>query len=142
MPRHNDNTSTLDRRQLLALGFPFFFWRKRSIRLEGAKFDIVRRGRSTRRYIHVHGNEETARQILRAHMKTHSGIAYLIDGDKRNVPVDGGLLDPNRMFSRAGAERNLRTLNPSWSAEQIGAALDRGRDRLVRALLPGNGGLP
>jgi hypothetical protein len=144
LPRHNDNISTLDRRQLLALGFPFFFWRKRSVRLEGAKFDIVRRGRSARRYIHVHGNEQTARQILRAHMKTHSGIAYLIEGDKRNVSVEGGLLDPNRMFSRAGAERNLRTLNPSWSAGQIAAALDkldRGREPLVRALLPANGGL-
>jgi hypothetical protein len=141
--RHYDNTSGLSRRQLLALGFPFFFWRKRRIRLEGAKFDIVRRGRSTRRYIHIHGNEETARQILRAHMKTHAGIAFLIEGERRNVSVDGGILDPNRMFSRPGAERSLRTLNPNWSAEQIGAALDkldRGRDRLVRALLPGNGG--
>jgi hypothetical protein len=144
LPRHYDNTSGLDRRQFLALGFPFFFWRKRSIRLEGAKFDVVRRGRSTRRYIHVHGNEETARQILRAHMKTHSGIAYMIQGDKRNVPADGGMLDPNRMFSRAGAERNLRTLNLSWSAGQIGAVLDkldRGRERLVGALLPVKGGL-
>lgn len=144
MPRKYDNTSSLDRRQLLALSFPFFFRRKRSIRLEGAIFDIVRLGRSTRRYIHVHGNEETARQILRAHMKTHSGIAFLIEGSQRNVSVNGGMLDPNRMFSRPGAERNLRTLNPSWSVEQIGAALDkldRGRDRLVRALLPRNGGL-
>jgi len=93
LPRKYDNTSKLDRRQFLALGFPFFFWRKRSIRLEGAKFDIVRRGRSTRRYIHIHGNEETARQILRAHMKTHFGIAFLIEGSKRNVPLNGGILD-------------------------------------------------
>ncbi len=133
-----------DRRQFLAAGFPLFFWRRRTIRLEGARFDILRRGHSSRRYLHVHGNEETSRQILRVHIRTHSGIAYLIQGDKRNVPVDGGSLDPNRMFSRAGAERNLRSLNPAWSAGQITAVLnklDRGRGHLVRALLPPGGGL-
>ena len=139
-----DHTASLDRRQFLALGFPFFFWRRRSVRLLGARFDIVRRGHSTRRYLHIHGNEQTARQTLREHMKTHSGIAYLIAGDRRNVDADGGALDPNRMFSRAGAERSLRSLNPAWSGEQIAAVLDkldRGRERLVRALLPPGGGL-
>jgi hypothetical protein len=125
------------------MAFPFF-WRRRSVRLEGARFRILRHGSSTRRYIHVHGNEETARQVLRAHMKTRSGIAYMVEGSKRNVPAESGQLDPNRMFSRAGAERNLRTLNPSWSAEQMRAMLDkldRGRGRLISALLPPQGGL-
>ena len=144
MHRKYDNTPGLDRRQLLALGFPFFFWRRRRIRLDGATFDIVRHGRSSRVFLHIHGNEETARQVLRAHMQTHSGTACMIEGAKRNVPAGGGVLDPNRMFSRAGAERNLRTLNPSWSAQQIASVLDkldRRRERLVRALLPRNGGL-
>jgi hypothetical protein len=144
LPSTYDNTRELDRRQFLAIGFPFFFWHRRSIRLDGAKFRILRRGRSARRYVHIHGNEETARQVLREHMRQHSGVAYLIEGDKRNVPAGAGRLDPNRMFSRQGAERNLRSLNPSWSSEQIGAvldSLDRGREHLVRALLPPPGGL-
>src|SRR5712671_6085848 len=68
----------------------------------------------------------------------------MIEGDKRNVPADGGALDLNRMFSRAGAQRNLRSLSPGRSAAQIGAVLDkldRGSDRLVRAVLPRSGGL-
>ncbi len=134
----------MDRRQWLALGFPFFFWRRRGVRLEGARFEIIRHGRARRVFLHIHGNEETARQVLRAHMKTHSGTAYLIVGDKRNVPAGPGVLDPNRMFSREGAQRNLRTLNRHWSDDQISVVLDkldRGRDRLVRALLPQGGGL-
>jgi hypothetical protein len=43
------------------------------------------------------------------------------------------------MFSRAGAEANLKTLNPEWTEEQLSAALavlDHGRPHLVKALLP------
>ncbi|HTM48161.1 MAG TPA: hypothetical protein VL285_05760 [Bryobacteraceae bacterium] len=141
---HSSYDNTLDRRQWLALGFPFFFWRKRGIRLEGARFEILRHGAARRVFLHIHGNEETARGVLRAHLKTHTGTAYLIRGDKRNVPADSGQLDPNRMFSRDGAQKNLRALNKTWSEEQIRSVLDkldRGRERLVRALLPANGRL-
>ena len=50
-----------------------------------------------------------------------------------------GQMDPNRMFSRAGAEANLKTLNPEWTGEQLSAALavlDHGRTHLVKALFP------
>ena len=43
------------------------------------------------------------------------------------------------MFSDVGAEKNLRTLNPNWSADQIRRAVERlARDRpgFVRRLLP------
>lgn len=120
------------------------FFRRKTIALEGARFRILRHG-GKRRYLHIHGNEPTARETLIAHLARHSGTAYLIESQDRNVPIGrGGKLDPNRMFSRAGAEKNLRLLNPAWSGEQIRAALDsldRGRERLVRALLPPHGGL-
>lgn len=134
------------RREFLAFGlsgFPFF-WRKPKVaRLAGAEFDIVRRGRSPRRYLHVHGNEETARRTLRALMTRVDGVALLVRGSERNVPILGGRLDPNRMFSRVGAEANLKRLNPGWSADQLTRALDlldRGRGKLLAALLPPPGG--
>jgi hypothetical protein len=120
------------------------FLRPKHIELAGARFRITRYGHSKRRYLMIHGNEETARAVLTAHIRSHEGIAYIVEGHTRNVPVEGGLIDPNRMFSRVGAEANLKKLNPDWPPERIAAALavlDRGRDKLVRALFPPAGGL-
>jgi hypothetical protein len=120
------------------------FLRPKHIELAGARFRITRYGHSKRRYLMIHGNEETARAVLTAHIRSHEGIAYIVEGHTRNVPVEGGLIDPNRMFSRVGAEANLKKLNPDWPPERVVAALaalDRGRDKLVRALFPPAGGL-
>ena len=60
------------------------------------------------------------------------------------MAIDGGEIDPNRMFSRTGAEASLKSLNPSWDQTRIAAALavlDRGRERLVQAFFPPPGGL-
>jgi len=131
------------RRQFLAFGwFPFF--KPKHIGLAGARFRIVRNGSSKRRYLRVHGNEETARLVLERHMNTHEGIAYIVENPVREVMAEGLKLDPNRMFSRVGAEANLRTLNPNATADQVAralAALDRGREKFVRALTPPVGGL-
>jgi hypothetical protein len=131
------------RRQMLAAAwFPFF--RPRHIALAGARFRILRNGHSRRRYLVIHGNEETARAVLERHMRTHDGVAYIIEGATRNVLVEGLLLDPNRMFSRAGAEVSLRRLNPEAEEPALVRALnrlDRGREHLVRALTPPPGGL-
>jgi hypothetical protein len=135
--------SPLSRRELVyGSWFPFF--RPKHVELAGARFRIVRYGRSKRRYVVIHGNEETARQVLTAHMRAHQGIAHVIEGQTRHVPIEGGQIDPNRMFSRIGAEASLRRLNPEWDAGRIGKALsvlDRGRERLVKALFPPPGGL-
>lgn len=136
-------TTDWSRRQFLVFGWiPFL--RPRHIRVAGARFRILRHGHSARRYLFIHGNEETARAVLTGFMKSHDGIAYLIESHTRNVPIDSGEIDPNRMFSPAGAEASLKSLNPAWSAAQIDAALgtlDRGRDHLLRALLPPDRGL-
>jgi hypothetical protein len=105
---------------------------------------VLRRGHSTTRYLVIHGDEETAREVLAGHMRTHPGTAYIVAGHERNVAIASGRLDPNRMFSREGAEKSLRRLNPGWEAEQLRAALDlldRGRERLAGALTPPPGGL-
>jgi hypothetical protein len=133
------------RREVLHSGlwwFPFF--RSRRIRLAGARFRIERYGNSKRRYVVIHGNEETARQVLLKHMQSREGVAYIVESRTRNTPIEGGQIDPNRMFSRVGAKANLERLNRDWTAAQIARALDvldRGRERLVRALLAPGGGL-
>lgn len=133
----------MNRRELLFVGLPFFR-RGGGLRLAGARFQVLRNGHAPVRYLHIHGNEPTAREVLTAHMRTHQGSAYLIAGDKRNVPAGPGVIDPNRMFSREGADKNLRLLNPGWTNGQLREVLDlldRGRERLLRSLLPHDGGL-
>ena len=139
------DSRNLSRRELLVAGwFPFFFWRKRKARIGEAKFEIIRHGSDRRRYIWIHGNEQTARQVLRSHMKQAEGRAFLVESTERYVPLNGGKLDPNRMFSRVGAERNLRTVNPNWTPEQMNHALDlldRDRAKFVKTIMPKDGRL-
>ena len=135
--------NAVSRRELLAFGwFPFFH--RKHIHLAGARFRIIRNGHSKRRYLVIHGDEETARAVVLRHMEAHEGIAYVIESRTRNVPIDSGMIDPNRMFSRAGAEKNLKTLNADWTPQQVDAALntlDHGREHLVKALFPPHRGL-
>jgi hypothetical protein len=114
------------------------------VRLAGIRFEIVRRGEDRRRFIWIHGDEQTASSVLREHMRSTSGRAFLIDSNTRNVALAGCQIDPNRMFSRAGAEKSLRSLNPHWTDEQIARALDaldRGRDGFLEKILPRGGRL-
>ena len=136
----------VSRREFLAAaGIPWFPWfRKHHISLAGARYRITYNGRGKRRYLLIHGNEETARIVLERHIQTHSGVLYETENHTRNIPILDGEIDPNRMFSRVGAAANLKRLNPAWTPDQIESALrilDRGRDKLVRALLPPPGGL-
>ena len=133
------------RRDFLAFGIggTLFGWlpwfRPKRIGLAGAEFRIVRRKHARRHYLLIHGNEETAREVLTAYMETQPGVAFIIESRTRNVPIYSGKIDPNRMFSRAGAEANLRKLNPSWTEAEIESALrqlDHGREKLLHALLP------
>ncbi len=133
-----------DRRQFLGsfLG-ALLFWRPRDRRkLAGIEFHRIRNGRDRRRYLLIHGDEQTARQVLTAHMRTAKGTAYLVQNTTRNVPFHTGELDPNRMFSRDGAERNLRLLNPLWGDAQFLNGLlilDRKRHEIFDSVLPDEG---
>jgi len=112
--------------------------------LAGIPFEVIRNGKSKRRYLLIHGDEQTAREVLREHMKTHPGIAHLVMSEERLVPVPGGKIDPNRLWSREGAEKNLKRVNPEWTEAQITAELDRlykERGKLIDAILPPEDGL-
>jgi len=129
---------------LLGAWIPFFSFFRRSISIGGQKFRIIRRGEDWRHYLWIHGNEQTAKQVLVEHMKTHDGRAFLVENDKRNIPIQGGVIDPNRMFSSIGAEKNLRKLNPNWSGAQVQSALkklDRDRGHFLKMVLPKPGQL-
>lgn len=128
------------RRSFLFL--PFFH--RHYLTWAGIRFRVRRYGHGSRRYLFIHGNEATARKVLEIHMETHPGIAYLITNSERNAPIDGGLFDPNRMFSREGATANLRKLNPDWTPDRMAAAaefLEHGAQRLVKHLIPPHDGL-
>ena len=135
------------RRELLIYGSLFGwipFFRPHRVDVAGARFRIIRNGESHRRYLMIHGNEETAREVLTDHMRAHQGIAFVVEGHTRNVPVAGGVIDPNRMFSRVGAEASLRKLNPEWGDAQVQAALgalEHGREKLLHDLMPPEDGL-
>src|SRR5208283_2283201 len=138
------------RRDFVALSVvgPLVGWtpwfRPKEFALGDVRFSIVRNRRSTRRYVLLDGGQDSARQLLLRHMESKRGTAYLIEGTAREVEIGGGKLDPNRMFSRAGAEASLRSLNPAWKDAQIAAALDlldSQREKLLDAFFPPDRGL-
>jgi hypothetical protein len=147
--RPGDSGASRDfsRRNFLAfsVGSTLFGWlpwfKPKRIALAGAEFQILRTKHPKRHYLLIHGDEETARQVLLDHMESHGGIAYVIESRTRDVPIDSGKIDPNRMFSRAGAQANLQQLNPHWTQEQMNDALDlldEGREKLLKAFFPGD----
>ena len=109
----------------------------------GVRFRALRNGRrSPRRYLVIHGDEDTARDVLLAHLGAVDGAGLVVTGKTRHVVVRGLELDPNRMYSRAGADASLRKLNPGASeARVLGtlAWLDRRREKLLKTLTPGRG---
>jgi len=50
------------------------------IELGWIKFKVVKKGNSDRRYIWLHGDEQTARMALENHMKLNLGTAFFIQG--------------------------------------------------------------
>ena len=93
------------RRHLLAgLGVAFLASERAEARSRyaGIRFQRLanRVNGSSKRYLLIHGNESTARQVLTEHMKDEGrGVAYLVENTTRYVAFGGGRLDPNRMFS-------------------------------------------
>jgi len=130
------------RRTFLLAGLPWFSHPYDD--LAGVRFRVLSHGRSHRHYLWIHGNETTARDVLQAHLKTAKGKAWLTTSPDRNVRIAGLEIDPNRLWSREGAERNMRRLNTSATETQVQDVLnrlDRGRDRFLHRLLPPAQGL-
>ncbi len=117
---------------------------KKPLSIGGIRFDVEKNGRSKRRYLHIHGNETTARDVLKEHVKFRKGLYFFVVSDKRNVQVGDCLIDPNRMFTGAGARMSLERWNKTQSPAQIDAALTllaKDRDAFVKAVTPPKGGI-
>lgn len=121
-----------------AFGFPWFFHRHYT-RFCGVRFHVIRHDHGPHRYLRIHGDETTADEVLAAWMKDHRGTAYSVTNQQRNVEVLGLRIDPNRFFSRVGAEKSLRNLNHEATDQQIARVLDfldRDRPALLERLIP------
>lgn len=119
-------------------------FRNRRVRVGSVRFRIEKRGNRNRRYIHIHGNETTARTVLHQHFSATEGEAIFVETGTRAIRVEGLLIDPNRMFSRIGAEASLERLNPDASQARIDRALrrlERDLPALLASVLPNEGGL-
>lgn len=115
----------------------------KSLQMAGIGFDVIGHGRSKHRYLHIHGNESTARDVLREHMKSFKGQAFLVQSDKRMVPVGECVIDPNRMYTAVGARKSLERWNKDKTPTQFDAAmalLARDREQFVKAVSPPKGG--
>ena len=76
------------------------FFLSNDLSISEISFKVIKKGSSDRRFIWLHGDEQTARMALDDHMSNGQGIAYYIKNDKtREVLVSGGLIDANRIFS-------------------------------------------
>ena len=132
-------------RLILALWLCWTLTGCRKQRIGGIEFRKITHGRTdTRRYLHVHGNEATARDVLVEHMKTFRGTAFLVKSQQRMAPLGALRIDPNRMFSETGARANLYRFN-SWPAEAYVQSalhlLEKDRHKFLDKILPTPGGL-
>lgn len=135
----------VSRRDAIASGLAWFpFGRRNHVTMAGIRFRAIRNGSGTRSYLHIHGNEATARQVLSEHLSRVKGVGWFVESDRRLVDFRAGRIDPNRMFSSEGALTNLRRLNPEWNeARYINGVLklEKERHKLLEPLLPKRGGL-
>jgi hypothetical protein len=132
---------SIDRRSVLFGWIPWLYHKPTEV-LSGVEFRVLRYAHSPRRYLVIHGDEDTARDVLTTYMYDHDGVAYIVTGKTREVEIRGAKIDPNRMFSREGAERSLKSLNPSIDPEQVVDVLgylDDEREKLLKRLIPPKG---
>jgi hypothetical protein len=132
----------IDRRSILLGWIPGIFHRN-NLALSGVQVRVFRYAHSPRRFLVIHGDEDTARDVLTTWMYDHDGVAYVVTGKQRNVEILGLKIDPNRMFSRAGAEASIRAQNPNPDPQKVDALLawlDRQRQKTLKHLIPPKGG--
>ena len=114
------------------------------IHMAGIEFKVLQNGESGRRFIWLHGDEQTAKMALERHMKTNKGKAFLVTGIVRELDFFGGIIDPNRIFSSDGAKANIQKYNRKWSRSKKKETLEKinsDRPEFLSQILPKNGGL-
>ena len=124
---------------LSGVGIDDDFRYQSNLTLAGIPFEVIGDGKSQNRYIWLHGDEETARMALEYHMQYYSGLAFFIKSKTREVPFKSTIIDPNRIFSRAGAYKALRKFKPDWSKSSLQNALDvieDDRKLFLEAIMP------
>ena len=115
-----------------------------TVQIAGIEFKVIQNGDGDRRYIWLHGDEQTAKMALENHMKSSEGTAFLVQGIVREADFFGGIIDPNRIFSSEGAKANIQKYNRRWSREKKAETLEiinRNRGLFLEKILPPNGGL-
>ena len=83
---------------LLASIYIFASNQNNKIQIASIQFKVIQNGDSDRRYIWLHGDEQTARIALENHMKKNQGKAFLVEGILRESEFYGGIIDLNRVF--------------------------------------------
>jgi len=114
------------------------------IQIAGIQFKVIINGDSDRRFIWVHGDEQTAKMALEDHISTNEGTAFLVQGIAREADFFGGMIDPNRIFSAEGAKKNIKKYNHDWpraKTQEVLELLNKDRDAFLDQIFPKNGGL-
>ena len=129
---------------LLASIYIFVSNQNDKVQIATIQFKVIQNGDSDRRYIWLHGDEQTARMALENHMKKNQGKAFLVEGILRESEFYGGIIDPNRIFSSLGAKANIQKYNPTWTSKQKAQRLltiDTDRKIFFKNIFPKNGEL-
>ena len=114
------------------------------IYFDDIEFEMITNGFANKSYIHIHGDEETARMLLKDHIKTKKGRAFFIKSIDREVLLGPTKVDPNRIFSRSGSEKALKKFKPKWNQNKLDRLLDRldqARKMFLINIFPSKGGL-
>ena len=110
----------------------------------GIDFQVKKNGFSDVNYILIHGDEETARMLLSEHIKKNKGKAFFVKSKEREVVFGPTKVDPNRIFSRAGARKALKKFRPHWDHKELTKLLeklDESRNIFLFNIFPSEGGL-
>ena len=129
---------------LLASIYIFALGKNDKVQIATIQFKVIQNGDSDRRYIWLHGDEQTARMALEDHMKKNQGKAFLVEGILRESEFYGGIIDPNRIFSSLGAKANIQKYNPRWTRkekEERLRTIDKDRKIFFKKIFPKNGEL-
>ena len=129
---------------LLASIYIFALGKIDKVQIATIQFKVIQNGDSDRRYIWLHGDEQTARMALEDHMKKNQGKAFFVEGILRESEFYGGIIDPNRIFSSLGAKANIQKYNPRWTRkekEERLRTIDKDRKIFFKKIFPKNGEL-
>ena len=114
------------------------------ISYSGIHFQVQKNGVSNTNYIVIHGDEETAKMLIKDHIKKTEGKAFIIKSKNREVPLGSTIVDPNRLFSNSGARKALENFKSDWDLNELDDLLlnlKKNRNSFLSSIFPSEGGL-